>query len=268
MKLLLILCLSIPLFSWGHESLETKTHLDVYKKAAELGQKYGSQKVLVVFDIDNTLLKAKQPLGSDQWFEWQSSAITAASGEALFKTFDELLAVQDNFFQLSSMSLTEENLPLWVAALKKAGHPILLLTSRGPGLRNVTERELEKNNLWFSDSAPLKGVPQTFIEAPFKNKVSYMNGIFMTTGHHKGEALAYLMKKSRRDFKAVVFADDHARHTKRVFETFAPSSEVEVVTYRYGKEDEVVNAFKVGPKEAVNAQAIGLLKAFNKVFKK
>lgn len=71
--------------SWAHEYLETKTHIDVFNKTSELRLKYGAKNVLVVFDIDNTLLKANQPLGSDQWFEWQAEAIKQTSVEASFK---------------------------------------------------------------------------------------------------------------------------------------------------------------------------------------
>ena len=86
--------------SWAHEYLETKTHIDVFNKASELRFKYGGKNVLVVFDIDNTLLKANQSLGSDQWFEWQAEAIKLSSIEASFKTFNELLKAQADFFSI------------------------------------------------------------------------------------------------------------------------------------------------------------------------
>ena len=266
--LALVLTFNVSVKSWAHESLTTSTHMDVYGKSRELTTKYGSARsVLVVFDIDNTLLKARQPLGSDQWFEWQSEAIKNHTSEALFGTFDELLAAQADFFQLSSMSLTEQNLPQIVSALKRFGHHIVLLTSRGPTLRNLTERELSKNGLWFSDSSIMNGVPNDFMEAPFKLPVNFQNGIFMTSGHHKGEALAYLLRKSGKQFKAVIFADDHEKHTKRVYETFSPGTSTEIVTFRYSKEDESVAGFKAGSKSQVNAQAVEVIRTYRKIFK-
>jgi hypothetical protein len=253
--------------SWAHEYLETKTHVDVYNKATELKAKYGARNVLIVFDIDNTLLKAKQSLGSDQWFEWQAEAIKQSSSDASFRTFDELLKAQADFFQLSSMALTEPVLPQAVTALKSSGHQIILLTSRAPDLRSVTERELERNRLLFADSSIMNGIPYQFMEAPFKNKVSFMNGIFMTAGHHKGEALAYLLKKSGKTYKAIIFADDHERHTRRVYETFSNSVNTEIVTFRYSKEDETVAAFKASPKSTINAQARSLIQTSLQIFK-
>lgn len=253
--------------AFAHEYLETTTHMDVYAKVRELNTKYSPRDVLVVFDIDNTLLKARQPIGSDQWFEWQSEAIKNASSDAIFKNFDELLAVQADFFQLSAMDLTEASLPIVVGAFKRFGHNIVLLTSRGPSLRNVTERELQRNNLWFSDSTLGAGYPMEYMESPFKQKVSFMNGIFMTSGHHKGEALAYLLKKTGRNYKAIIFVDDHERHTKRVYETFEKLNGPEIVTYRYGHEDESVKAFKASPKSSINASTVELVRSYRKVFR-
>lgn len=253
--------------SWAHEYLETKTHVDVFNKSSQLSLKYGAKNVLVVFDIDNTLLRANQPLGSDQWFEWQAEAIKQSSSEASFKSFSELLKAQADFFQLGSMSLTEKILPQIVSALKKTGHPMILLTSRGPDLRSVTERDLERNNLWFNDSSIMSGFPFQFIEQPFKNKVSFMNGIFMTAGHHKGEALVYLLKKARKNFKAVIFTDDHERHTRRMFDTFSSLETTEIVTFRYSKEDEAVSSFKTGSKGLVISQTNDILKSAKQIFK-
>lgn len=252
--------------SWAHEYLETKSHIDIYNKAVELSSKYGPKNVLIVLDIDNTLLKAKQPLGSDQWFEWQAEAIKQSSSEASFRSIEELLKAQADFFQLSSMALTEKILPQMITGLKRNGHQIILLTSRAPDVRSVTERELERNNLWFRDSAIMEGIPYQFIEEPFKNKVSFMNGIFMTAGHHKGEALAYLLKKAGRSYKAIIFADDHERHTRRVYEAFSGSDKTEVVTFRYGKEDETVAAFKTGPKNMITTQTRNLLHLARETF--
>ncbi len=251
---------------FAHEALTTNDHADVVKKATELSARYGAGRVLVVFDIDNTLMKARQPLGSDQWFEWQADAIAKATPEAAFKTFDELLDAQANFYQLSKMDLTQSDLPQLVASIKAQGNSIFLLTSRGPGLRSVTERELKRNGLAFGDKTIMRGIPEEIVEAPFKQPVSFMNGIFMTSGHHKGEALAYLVKKSGKSFDAIVFADDLEKHTKRVGETFAASSQPEVVTFRYGKVDPEVANFRSSSKESINTQTKAIVNTVNTVF--
>jgi hypothetical protein len=267
MMKLLILSFVLMTQVFAHEALQTNDHNDVVKKATELSARYGSSRVLVVFDIDNTLLKARQPLGSDQWFEWQADAIAKKTPEASFASFDDLLAAQANFYQLSKMDLTQPELPALVDTLKKNGNTIFLLTSRDPSLRNVTERELKRNGLFFGDQTIMRGIPEDILEAPFKQRVSFMNGIFMTAGHHKGEALAYILKKSGKTYDAIVFADDTEKHTIRVGQTFSASNSPEVITYRYGHEDENVLNFRNSSKESINAATKGFLELSQSLFK-
>lgn len=266
MKFLLLSFLFVTQL-FAHETLTTNDHADVVKKATELSARYGAEKVLVVFDIDNTLMRARQPLGSDQWFEWQADAIAKKTPEAAFATFDDLLDAQANMYSMSKMDLTQANLPELVAQLKKNGHSIFLLTSRSPGLRNVTERELIRNGLSFGDKTIMNGIPSEFLEAPFKMNVSFQNGIFMTAGHHKGEALQYLVKKSGKSFDAIVFADDLEKHTIRVGQTFSVASQPEVVTFRYGREDQNVLNFRNSNKAGINAATKSLVNHYKMLFK-
>lgn len=266
MKLFLVLSLLFITNAWSSEYLETKTFNDVSAKIQELRTKYSPRDILIVLDIDNTLLRSKQALGSDQWFEWQSQAITNRTSEASYATFDDLLKAQAGMYQLGSMLLTEQILPQLIAGLQKGGHPMFLLTSRSPGLRNVTERELLKNQLWFAATSIARGVPNEFVEPPFKLPVSFMNGIFMTAGHHKGEAMDYLVKKSGRRLKAIVYVDDLERHTKRVYEVMSVKPDLEVVTFRYGQEDERVDTFRRSSKAEVLAQGRELSTLVRKLF--
>src|SRR5688572_5257239 len=53
----------------------------------------GSERVLLVLDIDNTLLAMNQDLGSDQWFEWQRFLLEhqPRSNDLVVDSFEELL---------------------------------------------------------------------------------------------------------------------------------------------------------------------------------
>jgi hypothetical protein len=267
MKLFLVLAFLFISSVQANEYLETPSFQAVAAKVQDLRLKYSAKDVLIVLDIDNTLLRAKQSLGSDQWFEWQSQAITNRTSEASYSSIEELLNAQASMYQMSSMALTEPTLPETISSFQSAGHKLFLLTSRSPILRNVTERELKKNKLWFGQSSIMKGIPEEIQEVPFKNPVSFMNGIFMTAGHHKGEALDYLVKKAGRRYKAIVFVDDLERHTKRVYEVFNTKPETEIVTFRYSMEDFRVENFKQGSKTEVLGQANDLTQLTRKVFK-
>ena len=96
--LLSLIALSLISFNlFASEALTTDTFRDVSRKVLELNSKYGSKNVLVVFDIDNTVLAMKRDLGSDQWFEWQAGMIFSEteSFQKITSDFEELLKIQN-----------------------------------------------------------------------------------------------------------------------------------------------------------------------------
>src|SRR5210317_2157057 len=52
---------------------ETSDLAEVTADVLQLSEKTDRNNILVVFDIDNTLLAMEQGLGSDSWYEWQKS---------------------------------------------------------------------------------------------------------------------------------------------------------------------------------------------------
>ena len=86
--------------------------------------------------------------------------------------------------------------------------------------------------------------------------VTYANGIYMTAGQHKGYMLKTLLaravttEKTTRSFKAIVFVDDHDKHTNRMHDAFAGDS-IELYTYHYMQEDGNVLNFERSSKSHV-----------------
>jgi hypothetical protein len=288
-----ILC-SLSLFlGWsvglGQDARATDKFREVYKEAVKLGKRHGPENVLLVFDIDNTLLAMRQDLGSDQWFGWQEH-LPAGDSQSV-GDFNDVLNVQGLLFAASSMRPTHKNQPALIEKLQKAGFPALLLTSRGYTNRDATRRELNANGYDFSASAPsinadapgaiyaamdffgpyLPYDPTAMVSSGltteeakkwlgdgdgFKTprKVSYSEGVYMTAGQHKGVMLRLLLYKLGWEgrYKAILFADDLKKHTERMQDAFANKG-IEVVTFHYGAEDENVEAFAAnenGEKEA------------------
>ena len=56
---------------YASEALTTSSMDEAFAKVEEKSLQYGRENVLMVFDIDNTLLTTTTDLGSDQWFSWQ-----------------------------------------------------------------------------------------------------------------------------------------------------------------------------------------------------
>ena len=270
----------ILLFSFAaHAKIySTNTLKDVEAKALELGKKLGTKNVLVVFDIDNTIMTMPQDIGSDQWFSWLYDECIKGQNpgdHCITNDMGELLDIQGQIFGLSNMFPTEKATVSVVKNLQAKGHNVILLTSRGPEFRSVTERSLQQNNMSFIKSAIGKGSPGTYVPFDVRNAsqyglsrkdiekaglkgigrpVSYMNGVYMTAGQNKGAMLKVLLHKTKSKFKAIVFADDHSKHTKRMQEIFG-NSKLELAAFRYGAIDENVRTFLQSEKRKQTATA-------------
>lgn len=290
-KFILFALLSLQAFANDH--VTTNSFAVIENKALEFGEKYNPAEVLLVFDIDNTLLAMPQNFGSDQWFTWQYSNCIGKTKRYFCTTNDmgELLDLQGKLFAASKMQPTEKLAPEVIKNLQAKGFKTIALTSRGPEFRNSTERELKRNNFIFVDHAigPKAGYPGLYI--PFeadklsaaglskadkriarirKNSrpVSFMNGIMMTSGMNKGLMLKTLLHKTGFKPKAVVFVDDHSKHTIRMQRILGRDESMDLATFRYSRLDAQVEEFNSGNKKKV-IKAFNLLsKTFNEVFAK
>ena len=290
-KALFALVLSVLSFNVYSLALETDSYELIKKIALEKAKKYGPKNVLVVLDIDNTTLAMPQNLGSDQWFGWQSKNCMGKEETPSFcvaDDFNELLDIQGQLFALSNMVPTEKATVQTIKELQNKGIKLILLTSRGPIFRNATEWALKMNSLTFQKSAigPAKGFASTYIpyelSSPKKyglnsydiktmgNKsprpVSYMNGVFMTSGLNKGIMLKTLLAKTKEKFKAILFADDHKKHTVRMQAIMGKVPGVDLTTFRYSKIDPMVKAFHASDKSETIKAYEALKKASLKAF--
>jgi len=273
-KLIVIgLLLHLVTIGFASESIETDDFHVVAQKAYELAEQYGTNEVLIVYDIDNTLLAMNQDLGSDQWFNWQASLISGGTlKDAVASDFPGLLSVQGKLYAMSSMSSPDSNTPPIVLNLQKRGFHSIVLTSRGFDYRDATSRELKRNGYQFLQSSlnPKEGFPSTYLPYDLKRlsdyglseddvqklkigtprPVSFMDGLFMTSGQHKGAMLRTLLWKTDHSFPAILFVDDQKKHCDAIQAAFENQA-VDVVTIRYGLEDGRVKRFQDGDKQPV-----------------
>ena len=263
-----------------------------------LGNKYGTKNVLLVFDIDNTLLTMPHNLGSDQWFEWQDHllGIDPESPQLMVNDFGELLNAQALLWQLIAMKPTESTLPGLIKQFQLQGFTTLLLTSRGPENHDQTLKSLHDNNYRFELSA-LPGKPElNKVYLPYnRDRISdigiskqhaiatglgfanneqctkakygfkapcfkkprdamYANGIFLTSGQHKGIMLQSLLHQTGftgpNRFQAIVYVDDKKRHVERIYKTFC-NTPTELSIFHYTHELPRVTEFTNSDKKEV-----------------
>lgn len=256
------------------ESFTTADFSRVVDKTKELLKRYSKEDVLVVVDVDNTLLAMNQDLGSDQWFNWQTGLLQDEpnSPDLVAADMGGLLGVQGTLFSLSKMHPPEPKLPEHISTIQQLGLTTVVLTSRGYGFRDATERELKRNGYELASTAPrieevrglfkpfdpdrpdAHGLSQVIIDEikGSLRTVTYSNGIYMTAGQHKGYMLRTLLARMepKKDYKAIVFVDDHEKHTTRMHAAF-DGSPIQLATFHYTREAGNVSNFDSSQKRHV-----------------
>ncbi|MEN1680123.1 MAG: DUF2608 domain-containing protein [Planctomycetota bacterium] len=275
-----------PFATGAYETSDFAVVTDAVKSAVA---KHGAGKVLLVCDIDNTLLAMRGDLGSDQWFEWQEYLLENEPGspDLVADSFPELLAAQGILFSLGTMRPPQDDLPEQIEKAQAMGVRTLVLTSRGDEYRQATERELRANGYDFASTVlPTKGFPcgvftpydldaieQSGITKEEARRfqlgkprgVSFSGGVFMAAGQHKGAMLLSVLARCDEEFAAVIFVDDHGRHIVRVYDALAGRG-VEVASIHYQREDANVDRFNYGDKQDVARKWRRLEKTLDAVF--
>lgn len=274
LAILLIVVAGFAADSRASELTDTGDFAEVGAAVLKYAHKIDPARILLVLDIDNTLLAMNSPLGSDQWFEWQKFIIDndPNSKQRVADTFEGLLDAQGLLYNLQHMHPPQPNLPGLMRKLQAMGIRTLVLTSRGSEYRAATEREFKLNGYDFAKTAlPVKGVPSgEFLpydrEHPEQDgltkeelakfhlgqprPVSYEHGILMTAGQHKGAMLLTLLHDAREDIDAIVYVDDNIRHVANVYAALLARG-IEITAFHYTAEDVNVAKFDYSNKDDV-----------------
>ncbi len=227
---------------------------EIYKAITQLGNLHTNESVLVVYDVDNTLLAANQSLGSDQWYEWQSGLPANSKDKVAEKP--ELYEIVNLLHNLGEMHPPQPDLPTLVWKLQKAGFPSMVITARNPRIRVATLRELKANCYSFDRGAPPVFRPgdvtlfdfTSYLSPELINrlqlkkpgeKASYGDGLVLASGQHKGAMLRVILSLAESKgyhYKAVVFIDDKKKNVDAVWEALRDVA-MEVHTYEYTREE-------------------------------
>jgi hypothetical protein len=234
-------CASIP--PAQNQQAETEDLAMFSSAAMQLGGLYGNDEVLVVLDIDNTLLAMEQGLGSDQWYYWQMDL--AGDDPCSADLVSNRFRVQGALLYASAMRPTQPDAAQQVKHMQDAGLKVITVTSRGTAYRLQTFRELRRNafSFWSSALPPQQGFPDDFVPEGGSRPARYEEGVFLTSGQHKGDMIkALLTKTGTAPPKVIIMADDKQENLQAVMEAFEGSGTA-VHAWRYSREDANVAAF-------------------------
>jgi hypothetical protein len=249
-------------------------------------RQYGPQRVLIAYDLDNTLLAMVPDLGSDSWFEWQTEEVKAGSRFAVADTIENLLALQAQLFSLGTMRLTDASIPPLLKTLKRMGVQQFVLSARGSEMRDVTRREMAKNKIELGDASlpesfqklqlfdpkhPQKSCLSSEEMQKFKllspRPIGIEKDVVYSSGQHKGAILRALLCSRPNSVGAVIFLDDKKKNTDAVAEAYQ-NHPLNVTTLRYGAEDARVQKFHAEGKLKTHQNWLRLKQTLDTVFKK
>ncbi|MCH2058643.1 MAG: DUF2608 domain-containing protein [Thalassotalea sp.] len=206
--------------------MEVKTYEPIVAKVNELNAKYGAENVLIVLDIDNTILTSSVDLGGDIWYQWQRGKldIKPSLEQKVSCLFEDSIGL---LYELTPMYLTEENLPNIISSWQQT-NTLFALTSRAPKYRPATERELDNKGIDLAKAAiaPV-GQKAPLYREMLEREMSYMEGIMMTSGMNKGEMLDYLLSKTGRKFDAFVFVDDSEKNIVDLYNNYKSQNTID-----------------------------------------
>lgn len=204
------------------------------KKISDLSEiitsvnKLEPQSVLVVLDIDDTLLTSREFFGSDKWYDWQRGKGKDKNDRAVdisddmkapcmfdilgitFEIGTNKLAQENEYDPESNKKIKENTLDI----VKRIDTDILVLTARSEKYRASTHRELVRNGFDFSENHLYEAMPVRFKvkEGDKSAYVSYIDGVFMVSGMNKGNMLIELLDRIEKDYDVVIFVDDKLKN--------------------------------------------------------
>ena len=240
---LLVGCAGTPQRMHQNMRAETDDLAMVTEWALTMADAFGTRQVLVVYDIDNTLLAMEQDLGSDQWYYWQKDL--AQQDPCSAALVSNRFAVQGAVFFASAMRPTQPDAAVQLKTIQDAGLTVIALTSRGTDYQLQTFRELRRNGMTFWPNAlpPHHGWPNEFVPEGGTRPALYQDGVFLTAGQHKGLMLKALLDQTGVALpEIIVIVDDKAENLDAVMETFE-NTPASVHAWRYTREDATVTAF-------------------------
>ena len=189
----------------------------VTELSLNLADEYGGEQILVVLEIDGTLLSMKPG------------------------RFDNPCGPSSMDAGASMMQPAQADAAELVKRIQAAGLNVIVLTSRAPDCSQKTFADLNNYGFNFTTAAwpPRDGYPEPFLPEGGDRPVLYENGVFFTAGQDKGVMLKALLEKTSDPQPVIiVMADSSRENLNAVMKVFSWSG-TKVHAWRYTREQAV-----------------------------
>lgn len=164
---------------------------------------------LAVFDLDNTVFREVQTLGTDEWYSHMIHRL-AEKGIEKRLAAQYLEPVNNKIKTESRMKLMEEGLPELIRALQRRGVFVIGLTARHPNLSDTTLRHLKELGVDFEVSRFPDVQGNRIADLP--NEFLWSGGVAFTDGSPKGVVLKELVERTGVRPERIFAIDDRIHH--------------------------------------------------------
>ncbi len=203
---------------------------------------------LVMFDIDNTLGRFSNDLGSDQWFYAMLESFKS-QGLSQEKALEKLLPISFQIHYYSWMIPVEKDTVSVVNTLQKKGVSVIGLTARSLELTQRTIEQLDHMGIYFTKTDPHECPLKYGMEKPGL----YIDGIIFSGRYNKGEMVYNWFKAIKYQPKKVIFIDDKLKNLESVEQALVKRN-FPFIGIRYSHEDARVKSFNLSQtKDALEA---------------
>lgn len=186
----------------------------VTELSLNLANEHGGDHMLVVLEVDGTLLTMKPGMNADP--------CSSATGTGI-----------------SNMQPAQPDSAELVRRIQDAGMKVIVVTARGPECRQQTFTDLGSNGFDFAGNPwpPLAGYPEPFLPQGGNRPVVYQDGVFFTAGQDKGVMLKALLEKTGDPKPLLIVMADHNREDLNAVMKIFSWSGTKVHAWRYTRED-------------------------------
>jgi hypothetical protein len=229
-KALFFLYLIFTSTSLSAKIIETEHFYEILEHA-------NGKKILVILDIDDTLLIPIQTLGSDVWFcdrvkEYQEKMLCPS--DALRQALIEWEGIR----HLTKIQIVEEGTDKVIQEMQEKNITVMGLSTQALTLTECTSNQLKSINIDLSLKAPSKN--DYYFNNPLG--VLYTKGILFTSGTDKGMALFKFLDAIGFSPSHVIFINDKETHLKNV-EKDVLERGIEFIGLRYSYCDQRVKNY-------------------------
>lgn len=190
-------------------------------------------RILVVFDIDDTLIRPSVTTGSDIWF---NHSVADNNIHSVLKNVFYIYSILD------FIPVEEETIEIIKNIIKRGNVDHFCLTSRNINFISHTHKHLRESGFGFMSRKNIMNTDSIDIDAGkhYDRLVRYIDNVCNSSGNDKGHVLGQIIKNSFDRYTHVIFIDDSISNVEKVYNHF-----LEDPMYNSNPKSNIINTFSL-----------------------